>query len=322
MMVRKIFLLIVVICMMAVGKAGAQQFGVAGFRMLPNDVSAFVNPVRDLNGEACALVKVIAPKEFAFSSPLGVVKRKDETGEIWLYLPAGSKMMTLKHPQWGVMRDYLFPKPLEGRATYEMRLRVPQKPSVMLKRDTVVLTKTVVDTVKVEVPGNSKKRVPLSYLLMPTVALYSGGPSEGMMFAMMRRFGFFVHGQWNFGLIGYTRLKSQRDGYIPSLNAVPYYYRYSRRSDYAITAGAIHRIGSLVCLFEGAGYGCTATAWPLDKSEGGGWVLNEGLTHKGLTAEAGLVFTIGRVSVSSSALTVAGKQWQYILGIGIKLGKR
>lgn len=31
----------------------AQEFSVAGFRLLPNDVSAFITPVRDLNDEPC-----------------------------------------------------------------------------------------------------------------------------------------------------------------------------------------------------------------------------------------------------------------------------
>lgn len=79
----------------------AQDFSVASFRLLPNDVSAFIDNVRDLNDEACALMKIEAPSDFAFSTPLGIVKRKDEVGEIWLYLPKGTKMLTLKHPEWG-----------------------------------------------------------------------------------------------------------------------------------------------------------------------------------------------------------------------------
>ena len=60
----------------------AQEFSVAGFRLLPNDVSAFITPVRDLNDEPCALVKVEAPSDFAFSTPLGIVSRKDEVGQV------------------------------------------------------------------------------------------------------------------------------------------------------------------------------------------------------------------------------------------------
>ena len=47
--------------------AEAQDFAVKQFRQLPNDVSAFIDPVRDLNDEPCALIKVAAPEEFAFS---------------------------------------------------------------------------------------------------------------------------------------------------------------------------------------------------------------------------------------------------------------
>ena len=82
-------LLALCLWLLCAGSARSQEFTVSSFRLLPNDVSAFVNSVRDLNDEACALVKVEAPSDFAFSTPLGIVKRKDEVGEIWLYLPPG-----------------------------------------------------------------------------------------------------------------------------------------------------------------------------------------------------------------------------------------
>ena len=78
--------------------AQAQKFAVKSFRMLPNDVSAFIEPVHDFNDEGCALVKVQGTADFVFSSPLGIVKRVDNVGEIWIYLPRGSKKITIKHP--------------------------------------------------------------------------------------------------------------------------------------------------------------------------------------------------------------------------------
>ena len=63
-------LLLAMILWLAIPSAlKAQEFSVASFRQLPNDVSAFINNVRDLNDEACALIKVVAPSDFAFSSP-------------------------------------------------------------------------------------------------------------------------------------------------------------------------------------------------------------------------------------------------------------
>ena len=148
--------------------AQAQEFSVASFRLLPNDVSAFINNVRDLNDEACALIKVVAPSDFAFSSPLGIVKRKDEVGEIWLYLPKGSKTLTLKHPEWGVLRDYRLGEPLESRMSYEMKLNLP-KPAITELHDTIVEVKTITDTIAIE---KVRPKMPLSLYTLATVALH------------------------------------------------------------------------------------------------------------------------------------------------------
>ena len=68
----------------------AQEFSVAGFRLLPNDVSAFITPVRDLNDEPCALVKVEAPSDFA-SPPRSESYREKikwaKSGSIFLKAP-------------------------------------------------------------------------------------------------------------------------------------------------------------------------------------------------------------------------------------------
>ena len=36
-----------------------QEFSVNQFRVLANDITAYITPVRDLNDEACALLKVV-----------------------------------------------------------------------------------------------------------------------------------------------------------------------------------------------------------------------------------------------------------------------
>ena len=91
----KALLLTLMLCMAGCGTALAQQFSVTKFRVLPNDVSAFITPVRDLNDEACALLKVTATPEYAFSSPLGFLLRMDFVGELWLYLSICRKIITI-----------------------------------------------------------------------------------------------------------------------------------------------------------------------------------------------------------------------------------
>lgn len=293
----------------------SQEFSVASFQVLPNDVSAFINNVRDLNDEACALIKIEAPSDFAFSTPLGIVKRKDEVGEIWLYVPRGTKMLTLKHPQWGVIRDYKLGKPLESRMTYELKLNQP-KPIIAEMHDTIIQIKTVTDTIAIP---QVKPKMPLSIYALATIALHQDGPSYGIFFAMMRRHGFFLHASSDFKSIGKTEGNCDKDGIIAQTNDKPYYTGKTRHSNYTMTVGAIHHIYKSLRLFEGIGYGRTATAWQLGESEGGGYLLNDGLTHKGVAGELGILGSIGRLTLSASAITIAGKQWQGSIGIGIKL---
>ena len=297
--------------------ATAQQFAVKGFRTLPNDVSAFISPVRDLNGDACALLKVIAPREFDFASPLGIVSRRDEVGEIWLYLPKGSRRLTLKHPRWGVLRDYRFAAPLESHVTYELSLNIPQQPD-SIKRDTVVLTRTVRDTVTV---GTTRHRPPLTMGAALTASVHTNGPSWGLMLFAMRRHGAFIHASTDLRSIGDTRMECDEAGYVDQSGILPYYTGSGRHSSFAVTAGPVHRLWRGVNLFYGAGYGRTATAWQLDDSEGGGYALNNGLTHSGLAAEAGVALSFGHFCITASAVTIGGRHWQGCVGIGVALFK-
>ena len=297
--------------------AADSSFTVESFRQLPTDVSAFIDAVRDLNGEACALLKVVAPTDFAFSSPLGIVERRDKVGEIWLFLPKGTKSITLKHPQWGVLRDYQFGMKLESRMTYELRVRIPHT-TVVEKHATIVYTQTVVDTVTVAPP---RRVVPLHAFTLLTASLHTDGPSWGVMAALMRRHGAYVHVSSNLHPANKTIGSCSRDGYSPSTGNIPYYTGRTQTSEYAITVGAIHRLSRLLNIFEGVGYGSQTTAWQLADSEGGGWLRNENLSHKGFAAELGVVASIGRFCFSASALTIAGKQWQGCIGVGICLGK-
>ncbi len=313
----RILLVTLIVCTAA---TMAQEFSVASFRLLPNDVSAFIEPVRDLNNEPCALVKVEAPEDFAFSSPLGIVKRKDEVGEIWLYLPKGTRTLTLKHPEWGVLRDYRFSKALESRMTYELKLNMPkQTPIIQELHDTIVEIKTVIDTVAI-----TKKREPMPWSghILMTSAIHSDGPSWGIMLAAMRRHGGFVHLSGNLKTTGKTVGTCDKEGNLTGMTVKPYYTGTTRHSSYTVTVGGIHHLTHGLCLYEGMGYGRTATAWQRTESSGGGYLLNEGLTHKGITGELGLLMSFGRVSVAASAITIAGKQWQGNIGVGIKLGKR
>ncbi len=303
----------------------AQRFKVESFRMLPNDVTAFIEPIKDLNDEGCALVKVQAPADFAFSTPLGIVKRIDKTGEIWLYLPKGSKMITLKHPEWGVMRDYRFPEKLDSHVSYELRISEPKDINLRMEmakteattiRDTLLLVHT--DTL---VLTPVRQRIPFNINVIATVGFGGNTKSAvgGIMLTAMKRFGGFVHISTDFGNIGKTTQTCDRYGKIGDTN--PFYTGKVKHSNFMVNAGATQRISSKVAVFEGLGYGKITTGWELAESEGGGYVKNSYYSHKGLSFEVGTIVTFGRLSLSASISCLRGKQWFGNIGAGIRIGK-
>ena len=104
----------------------AQKISVSSFKSLDTDLTANTAGTmeNDQNGETAALIKVVTTQTgFTFDGgALGIVKTKQTPGEIWVYIPRGSKKITIKHPQLGVLRDYFFPIAIESARTYEMVL--------------------------------------------------------------------------------------------------------------------------------------------------------------------------------------------------------
>lgn len=321
-MILKNFLRIIMIVTFTVATASAamaQKFKVTSLKTMKNDVSAFISPVHDLNGQACALIRVEAPADFAFSTPLGIVKRKDEVGEILLYVPNGTKMITIKHPEWGVLRNYRFERPLESHMCYVMKISHPQ-PVAEEVHDTLVITKTRIDTVVVK---SVRPPLPRSWWAMVTVSAASGSFPVGVMLATMKRHGVFLHLSTDFRSTGDIRAEVDKDG-MPTdgTSVMPYYTGKKSRSNYMLTAGLTHRLSSHLTLLEGAGYGKTATAWQLAEEEGGGYALNSDMTRKGVVAEMGLAWTTGSTAVMLSVSTIEFSKWQVNIGFGIKFGKK
>ena len=312
-----LILLFALLCHITVS---AQKFGVDSFRPLANDVTAFIDPVNDLNGDGCALIKIEAPHDFEFSSPLGIVKRENKTGEVWLYLPKGSKMITLKHPRLGVLRDYRFPSKLESHMTYEMRLTMPEELTATqtpTQHDTLLVVRT--DTLLLR---PEKIPTPFAAQILLTVGMGGGtsDPVGGIMLTAMKRVGGFVHVMTDFGKIGPTVGTCDRYGVV-SDGRTPYYSGKVKHSMFMVNAGCTQRIGSRLVLFEGVGYGRKNTAWNLAQSEGGGYVRNTRYCHSGISLEAGAIYHTGRLAVSASLSTLKGKLWYGSIGVGITLGR-
>ena len=118
---RKLLLLFVIIT----GHLQAQNIAVASFTKDASDMTARVTaPVTDQNGDKCALIKVRTTQTgFSFEGDmLGISKTKQEVGEIWVYVPAKAKKLTIKHQELGILDNYLYPEAIVESTVYIMEL--------------------------------------------------------------------------------------------------------------------------------------------------------------------------------------------------------
>jgi len=102
----------------------AQDFCVKSFTCLPMDMAARKEQRIDQNGNIAALIRVKTNNEgFTFDGGImGIVDIKQESGEVFVWVPSHSRKLTIRHPQLGVLRDYYYPIEIEGGKTYELCL--------------------------------------------------------------------------------------------------------------------------------------------------------------------------------------------------------
>ena len=298
----------------------AQQFDVTRFRQLPHDLSASVSPVTDLNGNGCALVKVVGSSAFAFSSPLGIVKREDHTGEIWLYLPKGSRRITLKHPRWGVWRDYQFTFPLKEKCTYELVIKQPIEPSSLppLGKPIGIQVEYSLDE-WLEAPSNTTLCIPV--LPWRPIGMVVCGvtnwnqPTIGMRIGVLRQHGFYLSIQSDLHAIPSTDGDCNRYGIPPGQALAPYDTGKKRYGRYTLMAGAMHPILPNLYIHEALGYGNHTVAW---EKVNGTWLRNTYYSANGWCAEAGIIYRPkkSRWISSASVQTITTTYWEGTVGIG------
>lgn len=117
------FILFMVL-VMGISLAEAQQISVQSFRKLENDLSARTEKRVDQNGDVCAIIKVVAPEQgFYFDGDgNGIVGVERKIGEYWVYVPYGSRYLTVKHDKLGVLRAYAYTERIDKACVYEMVL--------------------------------------------------------------------------------------------------------------------------------------------------------------------------------------------------------
>jgi hypothetical protein len=106
------------------------QIEVKSFRKLETDPDARLNESKkDQNGDLCAIIKIpTTEKGFSFDiGQLAIQKVEYKTAEVWVYIPYGTKRITISHPQLGQKRDYPFEIPIEKATVYLMEIFIGKK---------------------------------------------------------------------------------------------------------------------------------------------------------------------------------------------------
>lgn len=130
----------------------AQKIKVASFTALETDLTGLVtNAVLDFSGNKCALIKIATTeKGFIFDvGTLGVVAKEEQNeqhpAEIYLYVPAGVKKITIQHNVLGIIRNYDLGQQLKAGRTYLLELTCDQVNTIVLDYNNTQILRTEVN---------------------------------------------------------------------------------------------------------------------------------------------------------------------------------
>jgi hypothetical protein len=106
----------------------AQELTIKSFAVKTTDLSASTQQRKDNNDTPCALVKVQMATTGAQFEPYVIGTVAYKVNEYWVYLPAGSKHLKVKHPNF-LTKDVIFEnygiRSLESKMTYELVVEIP-----------------------------------------------------------------------------------------------------------------------------------------------------------------------------------------------------
>lgn len=122
---KKIVSLMALILTLSLQANAQKKILVTKFERNVTSLIGSINQVEDNTGEACAVLRVRMPDNiFEIEPNLGIVKKETKTGELLLWIPVGTKRLTIRH--YGVMplAGYEIPFRLEPKVTYDAEVEI------------------------------------------------------------------------------------------------------------------------------------------------------------------------------------------------------
>ena len=101
----------------------SHDFMVQDFHENTTDLSAATSGIVDKNGAPGILLRfAVRDPQFEVEGNLGNLAVEHKTGELWVYVPQGTKRLDIRHPRLGIIRGYEIPIKLKAKTTYDAEI--------------------------------------------------------------------------------------------------------------------------------------------------------------------------------------------------------
>ena len=118
-------ILILMLLMIAAEKINAQDIEITKFERNFTSLIGSVDPIYDNTGEACAVIRFFVRGDgFIIEPNMGMMKQETKPGEIRVWVPRGTKRLTIRKEGLLPLTGYSIPLTIEPKVTYEAEVSV------------------------------------------------------------------------------------------------------------------------------------------------------------------------------------------------------
>lgn len=112
-----LFLAFMLLCQV---RLNAQDIQITQFEANPTNLVASMYPEYDNTGTACAVIRFLVRETgFLIQGNLGIVKQDSLPGEIRVWVPQGTKRITVRHEKYMPLDGYVIPVRIESKMAYD-----------------------------------------------------------------------------------------------------------------------------------------------------------------------------------------------------------
>lgn len=121
-------MMILMLLIVSAVQLNAQDIQITRFERNYTSLIASANPVYDNTGEACAVLRFfVRDANFIIEPNLGMMKQEMLPGEIRLYVPKGTKRLTVRNKNWMPLTGYVIPVTIEPKVTYDVEMSITEE---------------------------------------------------------------------------------------------------------------------------------------------------------------------------------------------------